>query len=132
MHAASPVNQYYKPILRISEGCAEAILQVRQDFFHPAGSVHASAYFKALDDATFYAVSSLVQDVLMRTVSFTVYFVRPVSQGQMKASGRVVHSSKNLFVAEAEMVDASNRQIARGSGTFMRSTILLSPELGYK
>jgi uncharacterized protein (TIGR00369 family) len=89
-------------------------------------------YFKALDDAAFFAVNSLVDDVFILTVSFNLYLTRPISEGEMKATGRVIHRSRRLFVAESELIDAKGREIARGSGTFMRSTIPLSPELGYE
>jgi uncharacterized protein (TIGR00369 family) len=132
MYASAPVNEYYTPTLRVSEGGADLIMPVHPNFFHAAGALHGSVYFKALDDAAFFAVNSLVDDVLVLTVSFNVYLTRPVSEGEMRATGRVVHRSRRLFVAEAELVDSDGREIARGSGTFMRSTIPLSPELGYE
>jgi acyl-coenzyme A thioesterase PaaI-like protein len=49
----------------------------------------------------------------------------------MRAIGRVVHRSRNLFLAEAELHDGRQRQVARGSGSFMRSAIALSADLGY-
>jgi acyl-coenzyme A thioesterase PaaI-like protein len=49
----------------------------------------------------------------------------------MKATGRVVHQSRNLIIADAEAVDAASRQLARDTGTFMRSKILLSADIGY-
>jgi uncharacterized protein (TIGR00369 family) len=132
MYAQAPVNEYFRPTLHVSEGRAEVVLPVRQDFFHAAGGVHGAVYFKALDDAAFFAVSSLVEDVFVLTVSFTVYFTRPVSGGEMRAVGRVVHSSQRLFVAEAEVTDSEGRVVARGSGTFMKSNVPLTPEIGYR
>ncbi|MFQ5838918.1 MAG: PaaI family thioesterase [Thermoplasmata archaeon] len=132
MYAEAPINEYFMPELHVTEGHAEVVLPVRQDFLHAAGGVHGSVYFKALDDAAFFAVSSLVEDVFVLTVSFTVYLTRPISSGEMRATGKVVHSSQRLFVAESELVDSEGRQIARGSGTFMRSNIALSPALGYR
>ncbi len=132
MYASAAVNEYYAPKMRVSEGRAEVIIPVRPDFFHAAGAVHGSVYFKALDDAAFFAVNSLIDDVFVLTVSFNLYLTRPISEGEMKATGRVVHRSQRLLVAEAELVDADGREIARGSGTFVRSTIPLSPELGYR
>ncbi len=131
MYARAPINEYFQPDLHISEGRAEFILPVRRDLFHAAGGVHGAVYFKALDDAAFFAVNSLVEDVFVLTVSFTVYLTRPISSGEMRATARVVHRSQRLFVAEAEVVDSKGRQIARGSGTFMRSNVALSPEIGY-
>lgn len=131
MYASAPCNDYYAPTLRVGDGRTELIIPVRSDFFHSAGAVHGAAYFKALDDAAFFAVNSLVDDVFVLTVSFNIYLTRPISEGIMKATGRVVHSSQRVFVAEAGLVDSSGQEIARGTGTFMRSTIPLSPEVSY-
>jgi uncharacterized protein (TIGR00369 family) len=126
MYAAAPVNEYFRPELRISEGRAEVTIPVRPDFFHAAHAVHGAIYFKALDDAAFFAVHSLVTDVFIVTVTYNVYFTRPVSDGVMRAVGRVVHQSRQLFLAEAELLNQDGKQVARGSGSFMRSSIALS------
>lgn len=132
MYASAPTNTYYAPMLHISEGQAQVIIPVRPDLFHAAGAVHGSVYFKALDDAAFFAVNSLVDDVFMLTVSFNMYLTRPISEGEMKATGRVIYRSRRVFIAESKLVDADGREIARGSGTFLKSKIPLSPELGYE
>ena len=131
MYAQAPVNEYFRPTLTVSEGRADVVIPVRPEFFHAARAVHGSVYFKALDDAAFFAVASLVEDVFVLTASYTVYLLRPVSEGEIRAVGRVVHRSRNLFVAEAELLDHASRQVARGSGSFMRSTLPLSADLGY-
>jgi acyl-coenzyme A thioesterase PaaI-like protein len=78
-----------------------------------------------LDDATFFAANSLV-DVFVLTVSFNLYLTRPVSEGEVIARGRVVSRSKRLYLAEGVMQDSRGREIARGSGAFMPSTIALA------
>jgi uncharacterized protein (TIGR00369 family) len=112
--------------LKVFDGRAEVTMPVRPDFYHAANAAHGAVYFKALDDAAFFAVASLVTDVFIVTVTYNVYFTRPVSAGTLRAEGRVVHRSKQLFVAEAELFGQDGKQIARGSGTFMRSAIPLS------
>jgi uncharacterized protein (TIGR00369 family) len=131
MYAFAPVNKYYAPAIHVSEGQAEVIIQVRPDFFHAAKAVHGSVCFKLLDDAAFFAVNSLVEDVFVLTASFNLYLTRPVSAGELKATGRVVHRSRRLFIAEAELMNADGEAIARGSGVYLRSAIALSPEVGY-
>jgi uncharacterized protein (TIGR00369 family) len=131
MYASAPVNQYFAPSMRVSEGKADISITVRPDFFHAAKAVHGVVYFKLLDDAAFFAVNSLVRDVFVLTVSFNIYMTRPVSAGELKASGRVIHRSRRLFLAESELVNGEGQEVARGSGAFMRSTIVLSSELGY-
>ena len=132
MYASAPINEYYAPTMRVSEGRAEVTIPIRPDFFHAGGAVHGLVYFKALDDAAFFAANSLVDHAFMLTVSFNLYMTRPISEGEMKATGRVVHRSRRLFIAESVLVDSDGREIARGSGTFMPSNIPLSPEVGYK
>ena len=131
MYASAPINRYFAPELRVSEGRADLVIPVRADFFHAAHAVHGSVYFKALDDSAFFAVSSLVLDVFVLTVSFNVYLTRPITEGVIRAVARVVHRSKNLFLAESELTDAQGLAIGRGSGSFMRSSIALSPAVGY-
>ena len=132
MYLNAPVNEYYAPEIHISEGQAQVFIPVRKDFFHAADAVHGAVYFKLLDDSSFFAANSLVEDVFVLTVSYNVYFTRPVSEGVMKANAKVVQASKRLVVAESIVVDSEEREIARGSGTFMRSKIKLTEEIGYK
>jgi uncharacterized protein (TIGR00369 family) len=131
MYLSAPINAHYRPSIHIGEGCAQVTIAVRPELFHAADAVHGAIYFKLLDDAAFFAANSLVDDVFMLTVSFNVYLTRPVSAGEMKASGRVVHRSRRLLIAEAEVFDSDGRQLGRGSGTFMRSKIPLSSVPAY-
>jgi acyl-coenzyme A thioesterase PaaI-like protein len=77
------------------------------------------------------AVSSLFTDVLVLTASFNIYLTRPVTEGVLRASGRVIHRSRSLILAEAELVDGKERQVARGSVSFMRRTVALTAAVGY-
>jgi uncharacterized protein (TIGR00369 family) len=131
MYLSAPCNEYYSPHLTISEGAAEVTIPIESKFFHPAAAIHGSVYFKALDDAAFFAVNSLVEDAFVVTVSFNLHLLRPVSSGVMKAVGKVVHRSKSLFVAEAVAFNGAGAEVARGSGSFERSKISLSSEMGY-
>lgn len=131
MYVSAATNAYYAPAISIGEGSAEVSIAVRPEFFHAAGAVHGAVYFKLLDDAAFFAANSLVDDLFLVTVSFNLYLTHPVSKGQMRAVGRVVHRSRRLFIAEAVLTDATGREIARGSGTFMPSAIPLTSVSGY-
>jgi uncharacterized protein (TIGR00369 family) len=132
MFASATANEAPAPTMRISEGRAEVTIPIRPDLLHAAGTAHGFVYFRALDDAAFFAVSSLVEDVFVLTTSFNLYLTRPISKGEMRATGRVVHGSRRFFVAESVAVDSDGQEIARGSGTFMPSSIPLSSEVGYE
>jgi uncharacterized protein (TIGR00369 family) len=133
MYDRAPVNKWFRPALRIpEEGRAEIEMAVREDFHHAARAIHGAVYFKALDDATFFAVQSVVTDFFVVTSSFQLYFLRPVSEGHLLARGQVVSRSKRLYIAEGVLFDSRGKEVARGSGTFMPSSIQLGPELGYR
>jgi uncharacterized protein (TIGR00369 family) len=133
MYDRAPINRWFQPSLRIpEEGRAEIEMTVREDFYHAAHAIHGAVYFKALDDATFFAAQSLVTDRFLVTSSFQLYFLRPVSEGRLLARGQVVSRSKRLYVVEGVLLDSRGKEVARGSGTFMPSSIQLGPELGYE
>ncbi len=125
LYRSAPCNRYYAPRIAVSEGRAEIVIPVREDFFHAAGAVHGSTYFKALDDAAFFAANSLVAGVFVLTASFNLYLTRPISDGEMRAAGEVVHRSRSRLIAESVLFDSEGREIARGSGVFVRSKIPL-------
>ncbi|HEX3234692.1 MAG TPA: PaaI family thioesterase [Gemmatimonadales bacterium] len=131
LYTAAPVSQWYGATIAIADGQAEVRLAIRPEFYHAAHAVHGSVYFRALDDAAFFAVNSRVRDVLVLTVSFTVHFARPVTSGEMRAVGRLLHGSGRLFLAEADLFDNVGKLLGRGSGVFTRSAIPLDPSIGY-
>lgn len=131
MHSA-PIVKLAGARAEISQGQAEITLPVKRELFHAAGALHGAMYFLALDNAAFFAVNSLVEDVFVLTVSFNVYLLRPVDQGIIKAIGKVVNSSRTQYLAESILYDAESREIARGSGVFVKGKVKLTPEIGYK
>jgi uncharacterized protein (TIGR00369 family) len=131
MYLAAPCNVYFKPRITIGDGTCEVGIPVREDLFHAARAVHGSVYFKAMDDAAFFAASSVIDDMFVVTVSFNVTFHRPVTKGELVCAGKVVQSTKQLVFAEAVVTDSDGRTVARGNGTFVRSSIPLGKDLGY-
>ncbi|NIP59752.1 MAG: hotdog fold thioesterase [Gemmatimonadetes bacterium] len=132
LYAEAPVTRWYGATIRIEDGAAEVRIPVREEFLHAAGAVHGSVYFRAVDDAAFFAANSRVDDALLLTSSFHLHFTRPVDEGVLVATGNVVHEGGRLLVAEAELRDDAGRLLARGTGTFTRSLIALSEEVGYR
>jgi uncharacterized protein (TIGR00369 family) len=133
MYRAAPINEFFKPEIRIGKGTAEiTVLVDDRRFFHAANAIHGSVYFKCLDDAAFFAVSSPVEDCFVLTSNFNLYLHAPVSAGMVRSVGKVVRGSGSSFLAEAVMFNEQNDEIARGSGMFVKSKIRLAPEMGYR
>ncbi|MDO6391627.1 PaaI family thioesterase [Pontibacter sp. BT731] len=107
--------------IEVAHGKAEIKLPVDPKYFHGAQAIHGATYFKLLDDAAYFAVASLVTDVFIVTSSFQINLLRPVNSGTLRAVGTVRSSGKNLFIAEATLYNEKGKEVAFGTGQFMRT-----------
>ncbi|TAL38521.1 MAG: PaaI family thioesterase [Spirochaetes bacterium] len=130
MHSA-PIVKLTRARALIGDGTAEITIPVREEFFHAAHALHGSIYFLALDNAAFFAVNSLVEDVFVLTASFTTYLTRPVTSGEIRAAGKVVSRGNSQFIAESVLYDEDGKEIGRGNGIFVKSRIALDERVGY-
>jgi uncharacterized protein (TIGR00369 family) len=132
LYAAAPINNIFKSRLEIvSEGFARIHFLVDESVYHAAGAVHGTTYFKMLDDAAFYAANSLITDHFLLTTAFNLFLTRPIHKGNLVAEGRWVSGRRRVLVADARLIDADGEEVARGTGTFMRSRIALATLPGY-
>lgn len=132
LYASAPINALFESRLTIpAAGLSRIAFTLDERHFHAAGAVHGTAYFKMLDDAAFYAANSLVTDRFLLTTAFNLLFTRPLGPGAVKAEGRWVSGHRRVLIAEARMIDASGEEVARGTGTFMKSRIPLAGLDGY-
>lgn len=126
MYLAAPINLFYNPTIAVKECEAEIKITVKEEFFHPANAVHGSVYFKMLDDAAFFAVNSIVEDVFVLTGTFETKLLRPITGGEIVAKGIVISNWGNKFEANAELYNDKGKLVALGKGTFLKSKKLLS------
>jgi len=132
IYAAAPINAIYRPVLTVSQGQAVVEMEARPEFHHAAGALHGSVYFKMLDDAAFFAANSLEPRFFVLTASFTVFFLRPVTEGKLRSVGRVVSQTRSQFIVEAVLYDAEGNEVGRGIGTFVRSKVPLTQARGHE
>ena len=134
MYLQANVNTkiYTSTKAKISKEKALISIEIEEKYFHALGAIHGSVYFKLLDDACYFAVSSIVEDVFVLTTSFNIHITKPVNSGKIEAVGKVRFKSKNIFTAEAALYNQKGEEIAFGTGDFAKSKIALSPEIGYK
>ena len=132
LYRAAPINTKFPSDLVIeAPGRARINFVVDPTVYHAAGAAHGTTYFKLLDDAAFFAANSLVSDRYLLTTAFNLLFTRPMGLGPVTALGRWISGKRRVFVAEASLIDATGEEIARGTGTFMRSNFALSSLPGY-
>lgn len=117
---------------KIESEKATITIDVSERYFHALGAIHGTVYFKLLDDAAYFAASSIVKDFFMLTTSFNINIIRPVSSGKLTAIGKVRYKSDSIFSAEATLYNNQGKEVAFGTGNFAKSKISLSKEVGYK
>src|SRR5688572_22549362 len=133
LYASAPVNRLFDSRLEIiGEGHARIRFTIDERFHHAARAAHGTIYFKMLDDAAFYAANSLVTDPFLLTTAFNLHFTKPIRSGEVVAEGRWISGRRRVFIAESHLTDAEGDEIGRGTGTFMRSHIVLSGLPGYR
>lgn len=133
LYAAAPINQLFDSRLEITgSGTSRICFTIDRQQFHAAGAAHGTIYFKMLDDAAFYAANTLVTDRFLLTTQFNLLFTRPLGEGPVVAEGRWINGQRRVLIADARLIDASGEEVARGTGTFMRSRIALATLPGYR
>ena len=73
-----------------------------------------------------------MEDVFILTSSFQLNLVRPVSSGTLKAVGTLRTRSRQLFVAEATLYNERGKEVAFGTGQFMKTNQPLESLKGYR
>ena len=132
LYAAAPINALFDSVLELPEsGVSRIRFSVTRAHFHAGGAAHGTVYFKMLDDAAFYAANTLVTDRFLLTTQFNLLFTRPLGEGRAVAEGRWVSGERRVLIAESRLIDANGEEVARGTGTFMRSRIALAGLAGY-
>ncbi|MEM9327105.1 MAG: PaaI family thioesterase [Bacteroidota bacterium] len=134
MYLRSKITEqiYETTTIKISCKSAEISLDIQEKYYHALGAIHGSIYFKLLDDAAFFAVNSVVLDKFVLTSNFSLNLLRPEKEGKLTAKGSLRFQSRNLFIADASLINEKGREIGFGTGHFMKSNIDLTEEIGYK
>ncbi len=132
MYLSAPINRFFRPEIRIDSGRAEVRIPIRPELVHAARAAHGAVYFKAADDAAFFAASSLVEDAFVLTSSMNLYLLRPIAEGTLTSRATVVHQARSGLIAEAILTDDRDRQVGRASGTFARGRTPLTEDIGYR
>lgn len=107
-------------------------LDISEKYHHGLGAMHGAVYFKLLDDASYFAANSVVEEFALLTTSFTLHFLRPVANGKITATAKLRYNSKNLLIADATLRNEDGKEIGYGTGHFAKSRIRLEDVEGYR
>jgi len=97
----------------VKRGEANVHLEVRAELRQNRGVVHGGVIASLLDTATaFAAVSTLEPGERVTTTDLTIHYLRPVEDGKLTATAKIVRAGKRLLVLSAEVFDSSELLVA--------------------
>lgn len=133
MYLHARINSIHYPSTRIviEKEKTRIDLAVNNDYHHALGGMHGSVYFKLLDDASFFAVNSIVTDFFVLTTSFNLNIIRPFTTGKVYAEGYVRFKSRDVYTAESTLYNDKGKELAFGTGNFVKSKVMLKDVDGY-
>ncbi len=107
------IQDLMKPeVLRAEDGTCEVRFATRPEFTIPNGVVQGGIVAVMLDMAMAMAAQGN-----LATASLHFEIMRPVQQGVLTVTGRIVRKGRRILFAEAEMVNEEGVVVAKGTQT---------------
>src|SRR6266480_3530540 len=90
----------------ISPGDASIHLVVRDELKQNQGVIHGGAVASLIDTAAAFAVvTKLERGERVTTTDLTIHYLRPVTEGRLTATARIVRGGRRLFVLSVEVTN---------------------------
>ena len=121
MYVDAPFNKLIKSTINIDQGICSIEMKIKKDMHNAMNSMHGAYYFMLLDNAAFFAINSLIEDVSVLTKSFEIDFLKPVKSGKLVAKAKFIEKTMGNYIALAELYDDQKNLIGKGKGIFRRS-----------
>ena len=108
-------------LIRVAEGEAEWELAADVERHgNPMGTIHGGVLCDLADAAMGVAYASrLAGDETFTTLELKINFLKPATNGLLRATGRVVKAGRTIGLVECDIVDESGSLVARASSTCM-------------
>jgi uncharacterized protein (TIGR00369 family) len=107
-------------LIEVEPGRAVFSLTPGEEHYNPIGSMHGGIFATLLDSAAGCAVQSLLpQGMAYTSLDLNVKFLRriTVDTGPVRAIGTVINSGRSTALAQAQLVDASDRLLAHATSS---------------
>lgn len=105
-------------LVSLGEGKARFEMEAGTKHHNPMGTVHGGILCDLADAAMGFAfASTLGPGESFTTLELKINFLRPVFEGTLTASARVVHRGKTIGLVECDVVNGEGKPVARASST---------------
>lgn len=104
---------------RVEPGEVDVAMDVQPHHLNLMGTLHGGMISTLADTATGLALRSVLEPgTTFSTTQLNVTFLTAGREGRVLARGRVLKSGRRFGYAEADVVDADGRLLARATATF--------------
>ena len=108
-------------LVDLKPGEAIIRLKMRDELRQPHGLLHGGATASVIDTAMAFAVvTRLAENETASTVDLTVHYLRPVTEGAIVCTAKVVRAGKRLLTVSAEVFNDEEKLIATALSTYTK------------
>jgi uncharacterized protein (TIGR00369 family) len=108
-------------LIGLKNGEAVLRLKMRDELRQPHGVLHGGATASLIDTATAFAVISVLEaDEKATTVDLTIHYLRPVVEGTITCTAKLVRVGRRLLTVSAEVANEEGKLIATALSTYTK------------
>lgn len=108
-------------LVDVKAGEATVKLTMRDELKQPYGVLHGGATASLIDTATAFAIiGNLAEGERATTIDLNVHYIRPVSEGEITCTARVVRAGKRIIFLSAEVFNAHGKLTATALSTYTK------------
>ena len=101
-------------------GYATVELDISTEHLNPFGGLHGGVYASAIDTAAYWAVYCEVEEGTgLVSIDLKVDYLAAINTGKLMIKGRSLKIGRTMCLAEATILDRTNRWLAHGSSKLM-------------
>jgi uncharacterized protein (TIGR00369 family) len=105
-------------LVALDDGVARVEMEASRRHHNPMGVVHGGVFCDLADAAMGVALAARMGDgESFTTLEMQTRYLRPVREGLLVASGRVVHHGRSVAHLACEVTDGEGRVVARAAST---------------
>lgn len=105
----------------IKPGEAVLKMKMRDELRQPYGVLHGGATASLIDTAMAFAIiASTGEDEKATTVNLTVHYLRPVTEGEIVCTAKMVRTGKRILTVSAEVRGEQGKLIATALSTYTK------------
>src|SRR6185436_3772169 len=91
-------------LCELKSGEVSVCLDVREDLKQNQGVVHGGAVASLIDTAAAFAIlTTLAPHERVTTTDLTIHYLRPITEGRLVASARIVRAGRRVFVVSVDV-----------------------------